>query len=878
MLIALDLETTGLEKEKDKIIEIALIKFDENTFEIIETFETLINPLIPIPEVISNITNIFDTDIIQAPVLNSELKQKIENFIGNNPILGHNTNFDRDFLIKNGIQIEENLVLDTFILSNIILLYEKSLNLGSLCESLDLELTDAHRALGDTIGTIKLFKELFKKFTGLEKEKKELLNFLFSKSNSKSFKYYKDLFFNNIELINEEDFIKKTLKIIGKYNKENNSKQEEIEEYNFKTIKEIFENLPNSELRQNQLEMSLKIDDSLKNDKKIVIEAPTGVGKTFAYLIPGVIYALKNKEQVIISTNTKALQDQIFYKDLEFLNKNLSYNFSFSKLKGKRNYFSISRYFNYLFNNSLLDIDETTFFSKICLWLFDTKFGELDELNYYPKEYFFQRNISGDHFLVLFESNEYKLYEHLYKARTIAQNSNIVIINHSLLIQDSTSSQPLFGQIKNLIVDEAHNLEDTTTDALKKTFSLQSLQESIDKILNIISKSNFVIENLDNKFNNLFGLVALSFDLFFDYAIKQNTFGNESYEALLEKDFYLENKDIVNLSNNIEISLIEIFNHLQTSPDKIYNLLKTEISNLEEVLQILKIAFDKKSILSYIPIFSYNKLGNNTLSYTILNPGNFLNLTLWQKIDSIVLTSATIKINDNFEYIKNILDLIDFEFLAFESDFDYSKQALLFIPNDLGSIKYNNPKINEFILSFLQIVLGNTLVLLTSFNSIKDLFLTLNIPLKKLGTSILAQGVGGSKHKIANHFKKYSSSSVILGTDSFWEGVDIPGDDLKYLFIHKFPFLVPTDPIFKARGKLYNDSFRDYSIPKAIIKTKQGFGRLIRTKKDTGIIILLDDRYFSTNWGITMKSSFPHNINIKIGSSQSFLDLIKTKF
>lgn len=878
MIVALDLETTWVEKEKDKIIEVALVKFDENTFEIIETFSTLINPLIPIPEVISNITNIFDADLIWAPILDDELKQKIENFIGDAPILGHNTNFDRDFLLKNGIEIEENIVLDTFLLANIILPYEKSLNLGSLCESLWIELLWAHRALDDTIGTVKLFEKITQKFHTLAQNKKELLHVLFQKSNAKSFEYYREFFLSDTKNITEEEFIKNTLKVLKKYKE---PKKEEVGEkpiISYKSVQDIFASLPNSELRENQLHMSLKIEDMLLGDKKVLIEAPTGVGKTFAYLIPSIIYALKSDEKVVISTNTKALQDQIFYKDLAFLRENIGYDFTFAKLKGRKNYFSISRYFDYLFHNSKLDIDETAFFSKICLWLFDTEFGELDELNYYPKEYNIQKNINAEHFYILLDENVYKVYEHLFKARSHAQNANIAIINHSLLIQEATSSQPILGQIKNLIVDEAHNLEDTTTDAFRKSFTLSGLGESIGKILNILNKSNFHIDNLDKKFENLTSLVSLSFDLFFDYAMKQNTFGNEFYEALLEKDFYEDNKDILNLCHNIEIQLVEIFNHLQTSPDKVFSLLKTEIGNLEEILYILKTTCDENSLSTYIPIFSYNKHSNNTLSYTVLNPGNFLQLILWNKVDSVALTSATLKINENFDYIKNTLHLNDFEMSSLESDFDYSKQALLFIPNDLGSIKYNNPRINSFVLKFLEIVKGKTLVLLTSFNAIKDLYLTLNLPLKKLWSTVLAQWVAGSKHKIANHFKNHASSSVILGTDSFWEWVDIPGDDLKYLFIHKFPFLVPTDPIFKARGKLYKDAFRDYSIPKAIIKTKQWFGRLIRTKNDSGIVVLLDDRYYSTNWWVVMRSSFPHNINIKTGSSESFIDLIKSKF
>lgn len=180
MIVALDLETTWVDSKNDKILEVALVKFDENTFEIIDTFSTLINPWIPIPEVISNITNIFDQDVVNAPFFDDEQKDKIEKFIEDSPILWHNTNFDRDFLLKNGIDIEENIVLDTFTLANIIFPYEKSLNLGNLCQSFWIDLKDAHRALDDTIGTIKLFQKITQSFQELSQEKRYFTIYLFS--------------------------------------------------------------------------------------------------------------------------------------------------------------------------------------------------------------------------------------------------------------------------------------------------------------------------------------------------------------------------------------------------------------------------------------------------------------------------------------------------------------------------------------------------------------------------------------------------------------------------------------------------------------------------------------------------------------------------
>ncbi|MDP5038890.1 MAG: exonuclease domain-containing protein, partial [Candidatus Gracilibacteria bacterium] len=786
MIVCLDLETTGVDCKKDSIIEYALVKFDENTFKEIDRLEGLINPGFPIPELITNITNIFDKDVENSPKWNNDIIFKITEFIGDCPIIGHNTPFDRDFLINNGVDIQENIILDTFVLANIILLDEKSLNLGSLLDSYGIELSGAHRAINDVLGTIKLFEKLTSDFKKLPNENKVLLNYIFSNSNDKSFGFYKDLFEFDKIIITQEEFIKIILKKIKKYKKIQRITNEEKIKL---SIEDIFKNLPNFEIRENQLNMANLVDDSFKNNKKILIEAPTGVGKTFGYLLPSIINSLNNDIQVIISTNTKALQDQIFFKDLEYLRKNLGYDFYYSKLKGRKNYIGVTRFLDNLFYQEVLDLDETMFYSKITNWLLITKYGELDELNFNPKEFNLLKNINADNFITLSDVNDNKYYEFLFKARTQAQNSNIVIINHSLLLQDINSLNPIFGQIQNLIVDESHNLEDSATDALKKSFQINSLFEANSKIKSILNKQNIILDNIDNYEKNLTDNITLLFDLLSDYSLKKNTYSNDYFEILIEDDFFEENNDIINLIDNIEIAFSSYFNLFSNIEDEVNSKIKGDLGIIEEVEFIVKKIFlreDKK----IIPIFTYNKNYNHQISFTLLNPGEFLEENLWEKLDNLVLTSATLEVGESFDYIKNILSLNEgFYFHKLQTDFDYSKQALVFVPNDLGTIKYNNPKINDFLLNFFKIVGGKSLALFTSFASIRDLYLYLNIPLKKENINILAQGVAGSKHKIANHFKNHSNNSIILGTDSFWEGVDIPGDDLKYLIIHKFPFM-----------------------------------------------------------------------------------------
>lgn len=207
---------------------------------------------------------------------------------------------------------------------------------------------------------------------------------------------------------------------------------------------------------------------------------------------------------------------------------------------------------------------------------------------------------------------------------------------------------------------------------------------------------------------------------------------------------------------------------------------------------------------------------------------------LWSKLDTAVLTSATLAVGGDFSFIKRTLGLSDFAFSILDSDFDYANQATVFFPTDLGDVRneFDRRRISDFIGDSILAKGGRTLCLFTSFAAIKETYLRVNPALKNAGIQLLSQGMSGGKHKMIEQFRRSADHSALFGTDSFWEGVDIPGKDLELLFIHKFPFAVPTDPIVRARSALYRDSFAEYSVPQMLLKLRQGIGRLIRTKED----------------------------------------------
>ncbi len=870
MIICFDLETTGLDKYNDRIIEVAMIKFDEKTYEVIDTFNSLVNPWIEIPDLISNITNIHDDDVANAPSF-EDLKAEITEFVWDLPLLGHNVYFDIDFFLNHWIDINNNIAIDTFFLANFLAFNASSLNLEMLCNLFWVWFEWAHRALNDVKATIKLFEELNKKFKKLSKEKKHLLFYIFNKSEDKNIWFLREHLFENIDSnLAFTDFEKKLLKHIWKLDTE--EKLIIDKKIGNKNMSKKFDNIDWVEKRENQLKMTNMIMDSFNRHKKVVIEAPTWLWKSFAYLIPSITHSVKTGEKVFISTKTKTLQDQLYSKDLATLKDKLWSDFRFTKLKWKSNYLSVKLYFDEFWLDDLT-YSKVWFLSKILLWLYTTKYWELDELNYFWQEFSFIRNINSDNFSVLSEKNDYRRYEFLFKARTKLESSNVIIINHSLLFSDLNQESWVLWKIKNLVIDEWHNIEDSVTDSLRKKYNLNNLSESFDLIEKTLNK----IEAKKITFLKLKESLISKLELLDDYAfnyLNNKVWSQQNFKlTLLEADFF-DDIDYWNLLKKIELDFIDIVDNLSIRE---WHDFTKEIALLQSFLDIIKTTLDKKADKEFIRILSFNDRNGMSFEYTLLNPWEYLRDNLWNKLSSCILTSATLQIWWKFDYFKTLLFLDDFNFHSFESDFDYKKQATLFIPTDIWNIKSNSNEVVDFLWKFYSIVRWKVLTLLTSYNIIKKIYTSLNWDLKKEGINIYAQWIAWSKIKLLSFFLDNPDNSILLGTDSFWEWVDIPWEDLKYLIIHKFPFSVPTDPIFQARSVFFKDPFLEYSVPKAIIKLKQWFWRLIRTKKDNWIVVLLDNRIISTFWGEKFFDAFPEGINIKKGKIDQFLDVLKSK-
>lgn len=871
MFVVIDLETTWLSSREDEIIEIACIKIERETFKELDRYHCFVKPDKPIPSLISQITNIFDRDVEDSKSF-EEIAGEVEDFIDGLPIVGHNISFDVGFLRENNIDVTNIPTIDTFFLANFLCFEEKSLNLWYLCESFGIKLENAHRAIDDTIATVKVFQHLIGLLKSTSETEKSCAHYVFSKTQDSWVRILRDEYLVGVKSTKEEEicwYIEKNIRknvsdISDMYSSEKPS-------HNYDFLSKI----PWFESRESQKIMMDKVDMTLSKWNKLLIEAPTGIWKTFAYLLPAIKHSLAFHEPVHISTSTKALQDQIYFKDLNYISEHYPEKFSYTKLKWKRNYFSISSFLGFLDQSKNFTFMWGSFTLKMLFWTRKTRDWELDELDFYGEEYTYLSEIHAGNSWVLHESNPHRDLEYAYLARKRAKNSNIIITNNHILFSDSVSEGSLLWGVKNLIIDEAHSIEDVVTQALKQSLSYSFLEKVFQKLTQKIEQHKVSSDNYVQIREQILFDGAEILSLIESRIFEKVSFHQRYKSILFSGEDFIESSRYSILARKMLWLCVELLSFLSEIHEDTAIFFSSEIQQIEWITQFLSKVFISPNSDEYIYYATHDENYGTQMFVTLLSPGNFLKNTLWQNLESVVLTSATLQMRDNFSYVKRVLSLENFDSYELHSDFDYSKNALLYIPNDLWNIKNNLEEVKIFLWHLFLAVWGNMLVLFTAFANIKEVFTMHKSSLGQQWVSLLAQSISGSKHKQIDFFKKHSDSSILLGTDSLWEGIDIPGKDLQYLVIHKIPFSVPNDPIFMARSKLYKDSFMEYAVPKSVLKLKQGFWRLIRTKTDTGVIIFLDDRILHSKWGAIFYEAFPKDIKVRSWKTSHLLKILE---
>ncbi len=612
-------------------------------------------------------------------------------------------------------------------------------------------------------------------------------------------------------------------------------------------MNEIFEvlslKLENYEKRQSQIELSKDIYKLMIDGKIGLLEAPTGIGKSFAYLIAASLFVKSFEKKVVIATSTINLQKQLILKDIPVIKKIFS-DIKFDIALGRQNYACKRKFYTYAFSIFSNIGDPKEFLSNI-------QNGTKDEFELLDDNVFEQIRSDKDSCMGRFCPQFKNCF--FFNARMRLKDADIIITNHHLVFSDLFDVAEIFDSIDVLIFDEAHNIENNLTSFATMSFNFYDQVNVIKNFFGIASKMklfeliNKVTKILDDQKLELANLANTV-----EYSVN---YGDEFTAQKLMRISYLQEQltyEFINYKDKVDIELGVDF--------------KAIIDKLSLNLKILNL-FMKKQDDEYV--YWIEKFKDIVLfNITDLNFADLLKNKLYPKVSSVIFTSATLSVNGNFSLIKNTLGINEPFEKVFKTEFDYKSQAKLVVLKGIS-----NPNTKEYIDDLANVIVSvakqlnkGILVLFTSYKVLNDVYMQTKDELSLAGYRILKQGMLDNYNMQKYFFK---GKTILFGVNSFWEGIDVSGDYLSCVIITKLPFEVPTHPIEKAKydtlAKNGQNAFLNYSLQKAILKFKQGFGRLIRTKNDTGIIIIADNRVLTKPYGKAFIHSLP-DVSMEIKS------------
>ena len=929
--VSFDLETTGLDSRTDFIIELGAVKVVDGV--ITERYQQFVKPPVRIPQFIQKLTGITNEMVADAPVF-EDVVDDLYDFLGDHPLVAHNIYFDHNFLDVKRAAIDgiplKNKLMDT--LSLVRTLRYDSINhkLGTVAEFYGLSKEGAHRADADAVMVADLLLNLISEMHRLPQDVLEVLVSVLQGSGLPNEHLYQGMLDWAVSGRPAEQMDGYTQ--IPLPNKPNI--RHSMGAGHFPDLSEIFDEdgllsqkLEDYERRETQVEMAKDTLFAMRNDEFFMAEAGTGVGKSLAYTIPAVLarHEAKEDEPILISCNTKNLQDQLFHKEIPFIQNELGLPLRALMLKGRNNYICKTKW-----QRALRDVSwrfnqrEKEALQTLVVWAHETPTGDIDEHNGFHTigNALIWSKLNSEPGFCTTQVCAPNDFCYLGKLRQESAKADIVVVNHSLLLADAAADHAILPAYNRLIVDEAHLIEKTAYQFFASEFSYRTLRIQLDQLfyksrnktglsielrhllvpLEEKAKSSIVLhlEELEEQVEKL-DATTLSFFTEFK-ATRQRDVERASFTY---KELYTKDKDVFapvrgtwyelitaltklnGLVRQIEKDLDEVdeerFNGISEIASRLhswYDMMTTTLAVMDRQAKV-----DDPELIYWFEIMPKSEMVAVKFVQVPLEIGKQMQVRLYEELSSVIFTSGTLTVDGSFNYLQTRLGLRGHPRLqekSYPSPFYYEDQARIFVPTFLGPQNTENYTIEVLFLleKIWETHPVGTLILFTSYSMLLNWQEELEDRINGSGRKLLVQSSRVSRMDLINQFTK-NPGSILLATDSFWQGVDFKGDALQLLIIAKLPFLVPSDPIVRANSdalKLSGENdFMGYSVPEAAIKYKQGVGRLIRSTTDFGAIISLDERIFTKRYGDYFRNStaIPH---VPARSEKEMVELIRSWF
>jgi len=919
--VSVDLETTGLDPRLHEIIEIGAVKVENG--RVTAEFSELVKPRRPIPDAITCLTGIGDGDVGNAGTID-EIMPSFLDFIRGYRLLGQNVGFDVAFLRKAVGIGHIDTAIDTVELARILLPMLPSYNLDALIDFFGLTPGRRHRALDDARVTAEIFLKFVDMLRVVPVSFLDEMAAMFSKTSGRLGEIFEALLLERAnepkkrrgrEVRDVSAMYRKSDNVFGDFSREPPASEpcevpvdpDTVESLFTDCLPEVYEDY---EMRPGQTAMARMVTRAFNESGILLAEAGTGIGKSMAYLIPAILWAEASRERVIVSTNTKNLQEQLFFKDIPLISRVLDFPFRAVILKGRGNYICIHRWERITRSpGRFLSRDERNLLPPVASWLLNTTTGDLSETGFFSMlvESGLLEKINSDSISCIGARCPSRETCFVTRIRRAAQQAHIVIVNHSLVFSDMVSDGAVLGSYSRLIFDEAHNIEKVALQYLGVSFSYYRVRRILNRLHARNGNTHGILAVLREWADEMmkgwpkFADNAATLDAVIELVDRVGTVTRELFECLNGavlaetanaegihegKLRYDENTPVFGACADAVEKFNEVVSMLISGIEDVKMLVAgvslAQLKDREEIqMDLEKIQMDLQAVVDDFEFlitsrgrnvfwFEYNENGS---AYSLkilsapLDVAEKLSAGLYDHMETIVLTSATLTVARDFSYIRGRLgldlDLRDriVEFIA-ASPFDYRSQATVAVPSFLPSPKHERfiDRSNEVLLKLATSIGRGMLVLFTSRGHLHRSYHELRDPLARKGITLLAQGIDGSRNLILRRFRE-ETRSILFGMDSFWEGVDVPGTALEIVVIARLPFSVPTEPIVQAQMEEIErgggNPFFDYSIPETAIKLRQGAGRLIRRRNDRGVIVVLDTRIVTARYGEIFRRCFP---------------------